>query len=264
LWGWLCAVIVSAITVLMVWLAWHSDLLRDSGPAPTALGPNKKQIQVRKPYSLARTQLALWFWAVIVSYITIWLMNCETGTLTGQVLGILGISTLTLVGSVAMDSRNQEKEQATLLEASKSIIEKEQKVAEIEAKKSSTADAQTKAAMSVVQQHLKNATADLKEQTEASQELCDTPREYESFLKDILSDDYGVSFHRFQVFAWTLVLIVIFLEHVWRNLAMPQLNEYLLTLMGMSAGTFVGLKATETKPAPKPQASLDILPTAKT
>ena len=80
------------------------------------------------------------------------------------------------------------------------------------------------------------------------QDECVAPPEpSKSFLEDILNDEGGVSFHRFQILAWTLVLIVIFLASVWQTLAMPVLDEYLLTLMGMSAGTYVGLKATESK-----------------
>ena len=51
--------------------------------------------------------------------------------------------------------------------------------------------------------------------------------------------------------AWTIVVMVIFLEHVWQTLAMPVLSEYMLTLMGMSAGTYVGMKASEVNTPPK-------------
>ena len=32
----------------------------------------------------------------------------------------------------------------------------------------------------------------------------------QGFLKDILSDSSGISFHRFQIFAWTIVMVVVF------------------------------------------------------
>jgi hypothetical protein len=68
---------------------------------------------------------------------------------------------------------------------------------------------------------------------------------------DILSDANGVSFHRFQIAAWTLVLGIIFVAQVYRELAMPQFNEMLLGLMGISAGTYLGLKGPEAT-VPKP------------
>jgi hypothetical protein len=64
---------------------------------------------------------------------------------------------------------------------------------------------------------------------------------------DILSDKYGVSFHRFQVAVWSLVLGIVFGMQVYKVLAMPQFNETLLGLMGISAGTYLGLKINEPK-----------------
>ena len=71
-----------------------------------------------------------------------------------------------------------------------------------------------------------------------------------------MSDANGVNFHRFQMVAWTLVLGVIFAETVRRKLAMPDFDNTVLGLMGLSAGTYLGLKITEPKtpdipPAPK-------------
>lgn len=75
----------------------------------------------------------------------------------------------------------------------------------------------------------------------------------ESFLLDILSDTGGVNFHRFQMMAWTIVLGFIFAGHVYRDLAMPQFNETLLALLGISAGTYLGLKIPESQsPNPTP------------
>jgi hypothetical protein len=62
---------------------------------------------------------------------------------------------------------------------------------------------------------------------------------------DILSDANGVSFHRFQMAAWTVVLGVIFILQVYKVLAMPTFDGSLLALLGISAGTFLGLKVPE-------------------
>jgi hypothetical protein len=61
---------------------------------------------------------------------------------------------------------------------------------------------------------------------------------------DILSDDHGVNFHRFQMAAWTFVLGIIFIQQVYKGLAMPDFDVTLLGLMGISAGTYLGLKTT--------------------
>lgn len=64
---------------------------------------------------------------------------------------------------------------------------------------------------------------------------------------DILSDDHGVNFHRFQMATWTLVLGVIFVHEVYAGLAMPVFDNTLLGLLGISSGTYLGLKTTGEK-----------------
>jgi hypothetical protein len=61
---------------------------------------------------------------------------------------------------------------------------------------------------------------------------------------DILSDSNGVNFHRFQIAAWTVVLGTVFIQQVFRDLAMPEFGTNLLALMGISSGTYLGLKIT--------------------
>ena len=62
------------------------------------------------------------------------------------------------------------------------------------------------------------------------------------FLRDILSDGSGYSFHRFQIFAWTIVLGIIFVSSVYNRLTMPEFSTTLLGLMGISSGTYIGFK----------------------
>lgn len=70
----------------------------------------------------------------------------------------------------------------------------------------------------------------------------------QGFLNDILSDGGDTpSLHRLQMFAWTLVLGVLFILEVWRNLRMPTFDTTLLSLMGISGGAYVGLKTLEQK-----------------
>ena len=45
--------------------------------------------------------------------------------------------------------------------------------------------------------------------------------------------------------AWTVVLGIIFAGNVYRDLAMPDFSTTLLALMGISAGTYLGLKIPE-------------------
>jgi hypothetical protein len=67
----------------------------------------------------------------------------------------------------------------------------------------------------------------------------------QGFLRDVISDPTGISIHRFQMFAWTLILGVIFIGSVYKNLEMPQFSATLLGLMGISSGTYLGFKVPE-------------------
>jgi hypothetical protein len=73
------------------------------------------------------------------------------------------------------------------------------------------------------------------------------PQVSQGFLRDILSDGSGYSFHRFQIFAWTIVLGIIFVSSVYNDLTMPEFSPTLLGLMGLSAGTYIGFKFPEQK-----------------
>jgi hypothetical protein len=67
----------------------------------------------------------------------------------------------------------------------------------------------------------------------------------EGWWVDILSDANGVSLHRFQLAAFTLVLAFVFVLGVYDDLAMPEFNTTLMGLLGLSASTYLGLKIPE-------------------
>jgi len=64
----------------------------------------------------------------------------------------------------------------------------------------------------------------------------------DTFLNDILTDENGVSFHRLQMVAFTLVLGLVFVYSVWANLTMPDFSATLLTMQGITAGTYLGFE----------------------
>ncbi|WP_392535137.1 hypothetical protein [Nostoc sp. C117] len=72
-----------------------------------------------------------------------------------------------------------------------------------------------------------------------------TQRVSEGFFLDILSDINGVNFHRFQTFIWTAAIGMFFVWEVAKNLAMPEFDETLLTLQGISSATYLGLRGQE-------------------
>jgi hypothetical protein len=181
--------------VVFILLAYKTNLLRDEGPEP---GGN-----LRRPYSLARTQAAWWFFIVLAAYLFIGIITGDfSTTITGTVLTLLGISAGTVVGSAFVDASKPRTAPAPL-----------------------TSPPTAPVAGSAVR-----GTTSWKN---------------EWWWLDILSDAEGVSFHRFQMAAWTLVLGIIFMVQVYNELAMPDFNGTLLALLGISAGTFLGVKIPE-------------------
>jgi len=179
--GWFiaCTIAITFFLALFLWLARESNIIRDAGPEP---GGDKK-----RPYSISRAQMAIWFFLVIASYPFLWLITGELGTITGSVLVLMGISASTALGA--------------------SII-------------------------------------DLSKRSAAGPPV-DPTRTSINFFIDVLSDTSGISFYRFQIFSWTIVLGIIFIAEVYSNLRMPEFSDTLLALMGVSSGTYIGFKFPE-------------------
>jgi hypothetical protein len=162
----------------------------------------------KRPYSLSRFQMAFWFFLVIAGYVFVWMITGELDTITDSILALVGIGAGTALGAALIDG--------------------------------TSAPASTPAPSAAGQEAVAAPVA-----VAAKEEP-----QYESmgFLRDVLSDNReGISFHRFQMFAWTLILGVIFLASVYNSLAMPQFSATLLGLMGISSGTYLGFKFPENR-----------------
>jgi hypothetical protein len=162
-----------------------------------------------RPYSLSRFQMGFWFFLVINGYLFMYMITGELDTITDSVLALMGIGAGTALGAALIDT--QPAGTATMTTATASTT-----------------------STSTVTEVVPVPTAPL----EPSQ----------GFLRDILSDaGDGISMHRFQMFAWTLILGIIFIGSVYRTLGMPEFNATLLGLMGISSGTYLGFKIPEKK-----------------
>lgn len=79
----------------------------------------------------------------------------------------------------------------------------------------------------------------------------------ENFLVDILSDENGISIHRFQAVLFNLLFGIWFIYNVIYNLAqqnvegvIPDLQPNYLVLLSLSSATYAVLKGTENRVAP--------------
>lgn len=194
-------IIIVSILVLFFVLIFKSNILRDevdditSFAAAAALLPKFKDtpiIDIPKPFSLARTQLAIW--TVVISCTYVYLCLCHGCTIdikgSATALALLGISIGTTTLASAIDQ-------------------------------SQTAQPGT-----------------IRHQNQPSG----------GFWIDILSDENGVSIHRFQNVIWTVIAISIYLCRIDPSgCKLPELDGTLIALTGISSATYLGLKLNENK-----------------
>lgn len=212
-------IVLFAVTFLKLdkWCPWCSmwkcdARLRDYGPDST--------------YSLARVQMALWYYVVTMSFLYLYFSSgyCIPA-LNDSTLILLGISTLTTLSASVVDSSKKDKanEKETQKEA--------QKVGDKGVDGAGDAAAALNADCPLI--------------------VAPTPAasKHHNFIMDILSDEYGVNLTRFQNVVWTLILAVIFIEKVLNEAAIPDFSDTnLLTLMGISSSSYVLYKLKEAAP----------------
>jgi len=225
-------VIVSVICFLL--LVKGTDIVRDVG-AP--LRPDG-----RSPYSLARVQMAIWFFLVMTSWFLLVLVTKDLDTLTESVLVLIGISAGTAVGSAIMDAGTSMEPADRMRNLPADPRRLNDLVDELRQKLVSTRSrpATTEVEREQKKADLNQVAADLS--LVQSQQTFFRRRPWLRVVYDLLGDDGHISFHRFQIAVWTLVLAVVFVSRVLSELAMPEFSATILGLMGISSGTYLGFK----------------------
>ena len=227
---WLSLAMFVFALVLFAWLVTSSDILRDSGPPPAG--------GRRKPYSLGRSQMAFWLFLVMGAFLLIWLVTADRNTMPDTVLGLMGISAATALGSAFVDFGKRQSAAGELANLQAEATALTQRTAELQGIAARTDDQSRELAEKTGRQGVvTNRIAELSAAT--------TPPATQGFVRDVLADSTGVTLHRFQMIVWTFVLGLIFVTEVYRNLAMPSFSPTLLALMGISAGTYIGFKFPE-------------------
>ncbi len=79
----------------------------------------------------------------------------------------------------------------------------------------------------------------------------------QGIVQDLLCDDEGWSFQRFQFLAWTLVTVVIFWRQVYFYLKMPEFPNSVLLLITISSASYLGGKGIKTAPLPGEDPQVD-------
>lgn len=226
---------IVAVVVLawIVWLAKTSALLKDQ--LIPQIPPQ------RQTFSLARSQMAFWFLIVLLSFLYLFIKTGSTDVITPQALMLMGLSALTAGGGAIVDSMRDTSEDA-MNDGLKALgLSSYQDVLSLQAEIAALTvqgDALTvsgKAKLNdlvLLLQTYKNRTQ---------------PFETNGWFKDLTTDINGAALHRLQAVVWTLIVGAIFVYQVCRTGAMPNLNENLLLLMGISNAGYVGFKSNETQ-----------------
>jgi len=244
--GVMAAVIVLITLIFFLWLARSTNIIREPGPKL----PGGKL----RPYNLGRTQMAFWFLIIYAAYVAIWLISSALDTITASVLALMGISAGTALSEALIDSGKDATTASNLqdLTAEKQMLEEsipelQSQMAPLQAKDSMTPD--DLANQETLIKRLQGCRTRLAQVNQQIQDLAPPAGAGASlgFLRDILGDANGYSFHRFQIFAWTIVLGLIFASSVYNGLTMPEFSTTLLALMGISSGTYIGFKFPEKK-----------------
>jgi len=221
--------ILVVVLIEFCWLAINTGIIRD--PFPDI--PTKQ-----RPFSLGRSQMAFWFFLVASSYFFIWLITDNLNSLTGSVLALIGISSVTFLSAAALSSTKDTEAYAHRQKLRKDITGIEATLEEI--KKRIIATPSPSDSVDLKNQEMDNKIQ--KKQLEAELKTLTDSLQSEGFLKDLVSDANGVSLHRFQIAIWTCVLGIIFVIYVLESMAMPEFDTTLLALMGISGGTYIGFK----------------------
>lgn len=246
--GVIALIVVVATFVVFLRLAQKTNIIREPGPKPVGAK--------LRPYSLGRAQMAFWFLLVYSAYVVVWLITGALDTITPSLLALIGISAGTGLSEALIDSgKNSESNgRSQDLAAEKRVLEQDisqlqAQVSQIESKPAmSPEDIGNRDALSSRLYNLRVRLSQINQETQTLRPVADS-NVSRGFLRDVLSDGYGVSFHRFQILAWTIVLGIIFLSSIYNELTMPEFSASLLGLMGLSSGTYIGFKFPEQKSA---------------
>ncbi|HEY8088033.1 MAG TPA: hypothetical protein VIF09_09310 [Polyangiaceae bacterium] len=206
----LVAIFAVALVILL-----RSNLARDTVNPQTG----------RAPYSLGRTQLFFWVTNAMLAAVAVWLVTGDK-LIPGGLLVALGIGGGTTLGSRVIDKSMW----GSALEAHKDTIQK----AIGEAKSLANLDK-----VKELEQKLKDAI---------ERHVHPHAPSSENFFRDILTGVEGDALYRYQLVAWTLIIIIQFWGAVLSHVELADLDATRLALMGMSAGTYLGLKLPEKPP----------------
>jgi hypothetical protein len=229
------AIVIASLVALFLAGYW-TNMLRDTTGPPLADG--------RRPFSLGRVQMAFWFFLVVAAFVLIYLVTGDHHNLTTSALWLIGISSATGLGSIAIDVLKQKPPAVPpgpLAPAQPQPAQPAQPAQPVQpGQPAQPAQPVQPPQAGQPAQPAQPFVGQVVVQVAAQALLSKS-----TFFQDLLGTDDGDSLHRLQMLIWTVVLGAIFVYSVLQNLAMPEFSNEALALMGLSGGTYVGFKLKE-------------------
>lgn len=234
--SWLVLPISFLLAAVTIVLGIKSSMLRDSGD-PRADGK-------KGTYSLGRFQMALWFVTVVFAFLFSFAVTGDTSPIPQGTLILMGIGAGTALGAAAIDLNKRTASKSDLVTWTAEKATLPQLIQDLNSKITSAPTSDPN--LPSWQQQLATARQRL---SSVSAQLAQIPSTEvgasEGFILDLLSDENGISFHRLQVFGWTLVFWAVFVSMLFKKISMVDFDTTQLALMGISGSTYLGFKLQE-------------------
>lgn len=234
-WFWGCIIVLLLYFGVLLRYAKTTPMLRDAPADLTPLGIPGLDAG-NAPFSLGKVQMAFWFSIVLASYVFIWLITDNYELITTGTLVLIGIGAATGLGAVSI---NNNKSGGTI-----------KQVQSLQAQQADLRQATDLLRASLPAAGIEGKIAynnflDSQLTTKINELIDGLKIGKDTFFNDILTDENGISFHRLQMVVFTMVLGFVFLYTVWATLTMPDFSPTLLTMQGLTAGTYLGFKIPE-------------------
>src|SRR5258708_65380 len=234
--SWLVLPISFLVAVITIVVGVKGSMLRDSGD-PRSDGK-------KGTYSLGRIQMAVWFVTVVFAFLFAYAVTGDTSPIPQGTLILMGIGAGTAVGAAAIDFNKRTASKRDLINWTAEKANLPKQIDDIQTQKTKTTVGEPN--LPILQQQLLTAQQRL---TAVSAQLAQIVTTQvpasEGFIRDLLSDENGISFHRLQVFGWTLVFWAVFVSMLFKKITMVDFDTTQLALMGISGSTYLGFKLQE-------------------
>jgi hypothetical protein len=212
----------------------------------------------QQTYSLGRCQMAFWFALVFAAFVFLLLLLWDYNTVTSQALILMGVSGATAIFAVQIDASKDtpigaanETLRALGLKTYQDVLSMQSEIKQLNAQlvqRLPGAQANPPAGQPLPPDP---EVARLQTEITARQNKLRTWRDLtapyvsQGWYRDITTDINGPALHRLQIFYWTIILGAVFIVAVYRDLAMPQFSDTLLSLMGVTSAGYLGFKFPE-------------------